>query len=91
MFLHAEMAQSRSATCGSDGSMEHLVALIDLCKLIEQHKKFSLRLAESFENNDLGMPEWNTEKLDTRFACLIGRDWAEPDRIGQQRQRTIAR
>ena len=54
MFLYAETAQSRSATCGKDGSVEHLFALIDLCKLIERHKKFSLGLAESFENDDFG-------------------------------------
>ena len=91
MFLYDETAQSPSATCGKDGSVEHLFALIDLCKLIEQHKKFSVGLAESFENDDLGVPESSTEKLDTRFACPIGRHWEEPDRIGQQRQRTIAR
>ncbi len=85
MFLHAETAQSRSATCGKDGSVEHLFALIDLCKLIEQHKKFILGRAEPLENDDLGVPEWNTEKLDTRFACPIGRDWKEADRIRQQR------
>ena len=90
MFLCAETAQSRSATCGKDGSVEHLFALIDLCKLIERHKKFSLGLAKSFENDGSGMPEWSTEKLDTRFACP-GRDWEEPDGIRQRRQRTSAR
>jgi hypothetical protein len=41
MFLHAETtAQSRLATYSKNGSAEHLFALIDLCILIERHKKF---------------------------------------------------
>ncbi len=48
MFLHAEtLAQSRSATYGENGSAEHLFALIDLCELIERHKKFILKRAQS--------------------------------------------
>jgi hypothetical protein len=70
MFLYAETGQSRSATCCKDGSVEHLFALIDLCELIEQHKKLSLGLAESFENDDSGMPEWNIDKLNTRSPVL---------------------
>ena len=82
MFLHAEKtAQSHSAMYGKDGSVEHLFALIDLCKLIEQHKKFILARAEPAENDELEVPEWNTVKLDTRFACPIGHDWQEADRI----------
>jgi len=57
MFLYAETAQSRSATCGKDGSVEHLFALIDLCKLIEQHKRFILRRAEPFENDESEVPD----------------------------------
>ena len=48
MLLHAETtAQSRSATYGKNGSAEHLFALIDLCELIERHKKFILAHAPS--------------------------------------------
>jgi len=61
MFLDAEMAQSRSATCGKDGSAEHLFALIDLCKLIEQHKRFILRRAEAFENDESEVPDGQRE------------------------------
>lgn len=40
MFLHPEKtARSRLAVYGKDGSVEHLFALIDLCKLIDRHKK----------------------------------------------------
>ena len=90
MFLHAEkMARSRSVTYGKDGSVEHLFALIDLCKLIEQHKKFILGHAEPLENIKSKVPEWNTEKFDTRFAFPIGRDWKEADRIREQWQRPV--
>ena len=48
MFLHAEtLAQSRSATYSEMGTAEHLFALIDLCELIERHKKFILKRAQS--------------------------------------------
>ena len=48
MFLHAEtLAQSRSATYSEMGSAEHLFALIDLCELVERHKKFILKRAQS--------------------------------------------
>jgi hypothetical protein len=48
MFLHAEtLAQSRSATYSETGTAEHLFALIDLCELIERHKKFILKRAQS--------------------------------------------
>jgi hypothetical protein len=48
MFLHAEtLAQSRSATYSEMGSAEHLFALINLCELIERHKKFILKRAQS--------------------------------------------
>jgi hypothetical protein len=41
MFLHAETpAQSQSASYGKTSTAEHLFALIDLCELIERHKKF---------------------------------------------------
>ena len=46
MFLHAEtLAQSHSATYSETGTAEHLFALIDLCELIERHKKFILNRA----------------------------------------------
>jgi hypothetical protein len=48
MFLHAQtLAQSRSATYGETGTAEHLLALIGLCELIERHKKFILKRAQS--------------------------------------------
>ena len=48
MFLHAEtLAQSRSATYSETGTAEHLFALIGLCELIERHKKFILKRAQS--------------------------------------------
>ena len=48
MFLHGEtLAQSRSATYGETGTAEHLLALIGLCELIERHKKFILKRAQS--------------------------------------------
>ena len=48
MFLDAEtLAQSRSATYGESGTAEHLFALIGLCELIERHKKFILKRAQS--------------------------------------------
>jgi hypothetical protein len=49
MFLHAEtLAQSHSATYSEMGSAEHLFfALIDLCELIERHKKFIIKRAQS--------------------------------------------
>src|SRR6202045_3109810 len=48
MFLHAEtLAQSRSATYSEMGSAEHLFALINLCELIERHKKFIFKRAQS--------------------------------------------
>ena len=48
MFLHGEtLAQSRSATYSEMGTAEHLFALIDLCELIERHKKFILKRAQS--------------------------------------------
>jgi len=48
MFLHAETtAQSRLATHSENGSAEHLFTLIDLCELIERHKKFILAHALS--------------------------------------------
>jgi hypothetical protein len=48
MLLHSEtLAQSRSATYSEMDSAEHLFALIDLCELIERHKKFILKRAQS--------------------------------------------
>jgi hypothetical protein len=50
MFLHTETtAPSRSATYCKSGSAEHLSALIDLCLLIERHKKLILAPAEPLE------------------------------------------
>jgi hypothetical protein len=47
MFLHVETsALSRLATYSEKGSAEHLFALIDLCELIERHKKFILTCAQ---------------------------------------------
>ena len=64
MFLHAEkMARSRSVTYGKDGSVEHLFALIDLCKLIEQHKKFILGHAEPLENMNRRSPNGTQRSL----------------------------
>jgi hypothetical protein len=40
MFSASEKtARSRLAVYGKDGSVEHLFALIDLCKMIDRHKK----------------------------------------------------
>jgi hypothetical protein len=48
MFPHAEtLTQSRSATYSEMGSAKHLFALIDLCELIERHKKFILKRDQS--------------------------------------------
>jgi hypothetical protein len=47
MLLHTEtLAQSRSSTYCENSSAEHLFALIDLCKLIERHKKLILACAD---------------------------------------------
>lgn len=57
MFLHAETtAQSRLATYSKNGSAEHLFALIDLCKLIERHKKFILAGAGPRETEESEAP-----------------------------------
>jgi hypothetical protein len=48
MFLCTETpAQSQSATYGETGTAKHLFALIDLCELIEPHKKFVVNRAQS--------------------------------------------
>jgi hypothetical protein len=68
MFLHAEiLAQSRSATYSEMGSAEHLFALIDLCELIEQHKKFILKRASS-RHKESKVPQRGTEESDAEFS-----------------------
>jgi hypothetical protein len=65
MFLHAETtAQPRLATYSKNGSVEHLFALIDLCKLIERHKNFILAGAKPKNRRS----PWNTEELDMKFV-----------------------
>ncbi len=47
MFLHTEItAHSCVPTYSKNGSPEHLSALINLCLLIERHKKLILARAE---------------------------------------------
>ena len=88
MFLHAEtLAQSRSATYSEMGSAEHLFALIDLCELIERHKKFILNRAQSSRRTKNRGFRNGTEELDAEFGrrmLLTGRDWPQPAHIRDQ-------
>ncbi len=74
MVLHADTtAQSCLAADSRSGSAEHLFALIDLCKLIERHKKFILTRVEPRETDEdqSEVPQWLT---DTKIArCLSDR------------------
>ena len=81
MFLHGEtLAQSRSATYSEMGSAQHLFALIDLCELIERHKKFILKHAQSSGRKESKVPQCGTEESDAEFGRrlslqnVIGRD-----------------
>ena len=57
MFLHTEItAHSRLPTYSKNGSAEHLFALIDLCILIERHKKFILAGAGPRETEESEAP-----------------------------------
>ena len=58
MFLHTEiMAHSRVPTYSKNGSPEHLSALINLCLLIERHKKLILARAEPGRSAELKIPQ----------------------------------
>jgi hypothetical protein len=47
VFLHTELTgHSRLPSYGKSGSAEHLSALINLCLLIERHKKLILARVE---------------------------------------------
>jgi len=53
MFPHSETTtQSPLATNIKKGSAQHLSALIDLCELIERHKKFILARTEPRETDE---------------------------------------
>ena len=47
MLLDAETTGQSRSRCREKGSAEHLFALIGLCELIERHKKFILKRAQS--------------------------------------------
>ena len=69
MFLRAEkLAQPRSATYSEMGSAEHLFALINLCELIERHKKFILKRAQSSGHKESKIPQCGTEGSDAEFG-----------------------
>jgi hypothetical protein len=87
MFLHAEtLAQSRSATYSETGTAEHLFALIDLCELIERHKKFILNRAHPADAQRIEgsamIPRSQTRNLVA--ALLTERDWPQPAHIRDQ-------
>ena len=88
MFLHAEtLAQSRSATYSEMGSAEHLFALINLCELIERHKKFILNRAQSSRRTKNRGFRNGTEELDAEF----GRRISLQDVIGRNRPTSAIR
>jgi hypothetical protein len=72
MFLHPQTtAQSRLRTYGKNGSAEHLFALIDLCKLIEQHKELILARAEPRETDELDEAQWHRPARRAELAQAI--------------------
>jgi len=73
MVLQADTtAQSRLAAESKSGSAEHLFALIDLCKLIERHKKFILTRVEPRET--IKINRRSLRHTDTKIArCLSDR------------------
>jgi hypothetical protein len=88
MFLHAEtLAQSRSATYSETGTAEHLFALIDLCELIERHKKFILNRAQSSRRTKNRGFRDGTEESDAEF----GRSLSLQNVIGRNRPTSAIR
>jgi hypothetical protein len=82
MFLHAETtAQSRLATYSEKGSAEHLFALIDLCELIERHKKFILACANPADAQRIEGSAMEHRGADREF----GRRLSLQDVIGRKR------
>ena len=88
MFPHPEtLAQSHSATYSETGTAEHLFALIDLCELIERHKKFILNRAQSSRRTKNRGFRNGTEELDAEF----GRRISLQDVIGRNRPTSAIR
>jgi hypothetical protein len=88
MFLHAEtLAQSHSATYSETGTAEHLFALIDLCELIERHKKFILNRAQSSRRTKNRGFRNGTEESDAEF----GRRLSLQNVIGRNRPTSAIR
>jgi hypothetical protein len=81
MFLHAKtLAQSHPATYSETGTAEHLFALIDLCELIERHKKFIVNRAQSSRRTKNRGFLNGTEESDAEFGrrpLLTERYWPQ--------------
>ena len=58
MFLHTEITtHSRVPTYSKNGSPEHLSTLINLCLLIERHKKLIVARAEPGRSAESNIPQ----------------------------------